>query len=424
MSGNRARFLEAADRIGSRLCRDALWAGRRCNWLGGSKDLSTWAPVYRALGPSPGNRLAGASLYEGTAGIAIFLAHLFSFSRDTIHKCTLEGALKHVLGQLGSRDELPDIGFYTGLTGIAYTLIEAGQILQHDRLVERGINELLRLRQVKPDPQTVPVISGSAGVIPVLIDVASRFGRGELIETALLHGENLLAGADKSAHGWSWETRARWLRNLTGHSHGTAGIAWSLLELHAATGDERFRNAAREALRYERHHFNAERRNWPDFRKLDESGTWHEPRCATAWCHGAPGIGISRLRVRELLPDDGYVAAEIEAAIATTHASLREPNNFSLCHGHAGNAELMVLASERLSRPELRQAAETVGNLGVDRFSDTGVPWPCGVDSAWECPTLMLGMAGIGYFYLRLYDPQRVVPILITIPDRLSVQLE
>ena len=420
MSRDRARFLEAADRIGSRLCRDALWAGRSCNWLGGSLDSSTGTPVYRAQGPSPSNRLAGTCLYEGTAGIALFLARLFGFARDAIHKCTLEGALNQVLDQLRSSGELPDIGSYTGLAGIAHTLIEAGEILEHDGLVQRGINELLGLRHIKPAPENVSVINGSAGVIPILIDVAARFGRGELIEAAVLHGDHLLGVAAKSDDGWSWTTNARWVRNLTGQSHGVAGIAWSLLELHATTGDERFRHGAREALRYERRHFDAERRNWPDFRKLDKSGSWHEPRFATAWCHGAPGIGISRLRVRELLSDDGEIVTEIEAAIETTRVSLLEPNNFSLCHGHSGNADLLLLAADQLNRLDLRQAAETVGDFGIDRFSNTGIPWSCGVDTGWECPSLMLGLAGIGYFYLRLYDSKTVPPVLITIPHRMS----
>ena len=34
MNGGRRRFLDAASRIGRRLCRDAVWSEGRCNWLG------------------------------------------------------------------------------------------------------------------------------------------------------------------------------------------------------------------------------------------------------------------------------------------------------------------------------------------------------------------------------------------------------
>jgi hypothetical protein len=34
------------------------------------------------------------------------------------------------------------------------------------------------------------------------------------------------------------------------------------------------------------------------------------------------------------------------------------------------------------------------------------LPWPCGIPGAGEAPGLMLGTAGIGYFYLRLAKPE------------------
>src|SRR5581483_12265756 len=98
---------------------------------------------------------------------------------------------------------------------------------------------------------------------------ARRFGQEDLADLAVLHGEHLLRRADRSPEGWSWDTMGiPGQKNLTGHSHGTAGIACALLELHRATGEERFRAAALEALRYERACFSAERGNWPDFRRM------------------------------------------------------------------------------------------------------------------------------------------------------------
>src|SRR5947209_10966594 len=46
-------FLQAADNIGTKLCRDALWADKRCNWLGDSMDVvdRAWQVVHRAFGP-------------------------------------------------------------------------------------------------------------------------------------------------------------------------------------------------------------------------------------------------------------------------------------------------------------------------------------------------------------------------------------
>ena len=42
-----AKFLETADRLGARICRDAIWAGGRCNWIGGYTESASTI-VHRA----------------------------------------------------------------------------------------------------------------------------------------------------------------------------------------------------------------------------------------------------------------------------------------------------------------------------------------------------------------------------------------
>ena len=57
------------------------------------------------------------------------------------------------------------------------------------------------------------------------------------------------------------------------------------------------------AFAYERAHFDASEGNWPDLRD-EPGGTRRGQRYMTAWCHGAPGIALSRLRAYELLGDE------------------------------------------------------------------------------------------------------------------------
>ena len=64
----------------------------------------------------------------------------------------------------------------------------------------------------------------------------------------------------------------------------------------------------------------------------------------TAWCHGAPGIGLARLRSLPVL-DDAATRAELRAAIATTLAH-GFTGSHCLCHGGFGNLELLVRAHE------------------------------------------------------------------------------
>src|SRR5271165_6553425 len=138
------------------------------------------------------------------------------------------------------------------------------------------------------------------------------------------------------------------------------------------------------------------------------------------WSHGEPGIGFARVALVSLLPDDPSVLNEAEIAVRTTAATLGQAlpgtGNFSLCHGDGGNADLLVLAADALERPQLRIEAEAAAVRALDRFEDARAPWPCGVPAAGESPNLLLGLAGIGYFFLRLHDSS-VVPTALLPSD-------
>src|SRR5262249_59046977 len=93
--------------------------------------------------------------------------------------------------------------------------------------------------------------------------------------------------------------------------------------------------------------------SWPDWRSAaqDEAAS---PHYGAAWCHGAPGIGLARLRASQLdaRHRDAY-AATARVALGTTAAALeamaQEPGaDASLCHGQAGLAEIVLTAADVL----------------------------------------------------------------------------
>jgi lantibiotic modifying enzyme len=184
------------------------------------------------------------------------------------------------------------------------------------------------------------------------------------------------------------------------------------------TGAERFRTAALAALAYERHLFSPEAGNWPDLRDLPRSGKRRDAGqsvFSTGWCHGAPGIGLARLRSLPHL-DDATTRAEIDAALADTlaHGFGRD---HSLCHGDLGNLELLLQASETLddtgSGPpaRLRARASEIAASVLESIEREG--WRCGNPTGVESPGLMTGLAGIGYGLLRLAEPARIPSVLV-----------
>lgn len=407
-----AKFLHTAKTIGLGLCRDALWSGDHCNWIGAAMEYSgsQWQVIRRPVGPN---------LYSGAAGIGLFLAYLFHCTKQQDFRKTAEGAIRYALSHLDRLNSVHNFGFYSGLTGLAYALTEMSAIFGEQQLAEQGLAILRDLNPSQSSPRHRDVVSGSAGVIPVLLKLHGAYGDEFLLESALRHGDLLLQSANQSEEGWSWPTvENQPYRNLTGFSHGTSGAAWSLLELHNKSKYPRFLNAAQQAFRYERHWYSPEQENWPDFRYSPETGS---PGYVAAWCHGAAGIGLSRVRAYQLLGDQDC-RREAEIAVKTTTGILTSAlssghGNYSLCHGHCGNAELLLYAGDVLGDESAVKVVHQMAEDAIRKFGVENSPWPCGVQNNEETPDLMLGLAGIGHFYLRLHDRRKVPSLLLAGPN-------
>jgi hypothetical protein len=240
-------------------------------------------------------------------------------------------------------------------------------------------------------------------------------------------GEHLLAMAWREPIGWSWDASPTptCIRHLTGLAHGAAGFGHAMLELSAWTGDGRYRFAGEQAFRYEGAFVDERTGMWTDLRhrslnlafydnRVDElradlrSGNRPAPptpHAMVAWCHGGPGIGLTRLRAHARTGDARHLR-DVELALdATVRAFEGVPANYSLCHGHSGNAEFAVEAGPVLARPDAATTALELTRDACERFELGGRPWRCGTAGGLADPGLMLGEAGIGYALLRLFAP-------------------
>jgi lantibiotic modifying enzyme len=172
------------------------------------------------------------------------------------------------------------------------------------------------------------------------------------------------------------------------------------------------RKAARAALDYEASQFSRERANWPDWRFDDSPGapTTQEADYMVTWCHGAPGMGLARLAMRTGL-SDMRTRTELRTAVATTLAQ-GFGRSHSLCHGDAGNLELLAEASRQLADPALGEHVRRGATTLLAEIDARG--WRCGVPTGVEAPGLMMGLSGIGYGLLRLARPQ-LIPSVLTL---------
>jgi lantibiotic biosynthesis protein len=420
-SRHRELFIETAASLGAKVCRDALWAGDRCNWIGPTMEPlgDRWRQVHKVFGPE---------FYGGTSGVALSLATLYQVASDRVFKRTALGAIHHALAQAEEIGPSARVGLYSGWFGIILAALKVANLLDDDSLRAPALQLIDSLNLDEVDLSNADVLAGSAGAMVSLLMLHEQFVEDDaLIESAKRLGEHLIETAVKAESGWSWgelyKPESGAFGNMTGYSHGAGGIGWALFELYHATKETRFREAGEAAFQYERHWFNPANGNWPDLRAPELSGSSHTQGVSymTAWCHGAPGIALSRLRSYEILNCE-ICRREAETAINTTLNNLYgnsevSQTNYSLCHGLGGNCEPLVYGAKVLGMPELFARAEEVALRGIENYEAQKLPWPCGGPGGLESAGLMMGLAGISYYYLRMADPQGTPSLLIFSPS-------
>ena len=415
-------FLEVAERIAARVARDAHWEDDTATWEIMSPDREN--PASRTAKPS----LASGTLYEGTAGIGLFLAETWAATgrRDDEMARAAEGAIRFALKDGANLPE-SSFGLHGGRVGVAYAAGRAAALLDRPEFLAAALDILRPMEGKEELDRGVDVIAGGGGAIPALLRLAEWTGDELPVGIAKRLGDNLLESAEREPGGWAWGTmRGSAIRHLCGYAHGSAGVGHGLLELWRATGDGAYLYGMEQAFLYERQFFSPEASNWPDLRH-SELGDYlyqnrqeelrerllrgepiapQQPRYMSAWCHGGPGIGLTRLRAWQVLQDPFYLD-EARAALQATRQSLIDPRmNYSICHGQGGNAETLIYGAEVLGEDELFQEAARVAVRGWEEYEQNGRAWPCGTLGAVADPGLLLGESGIGYFFLRLGRPE------------------
>jgi type 2 lantibiotic biosynthesis protein LanM len=395
---SREEILEAARGVGKRLEEMALRGPGEAHWLG-----------VQSQGPGTpwGLDVTGLDLHLGLPGIVLFLAYLGAVSgEERWTRLAQDGAagLRWRTALLPRR--LRSIGAFSGWGGPIYALTHLAALWNEPALLDDAEGIVSFLPDLIDRDEDLDIVSGAAGCIICLLRLWERRPSAEALAATVRCGERLLARAVPAGPGIGWVLPVAG-RPLAGLSHGAAGIAWALLQLAGATGDERFRRAALEGLGYERSLYSPQARNWPDLRNGDGDD---EPFFMNGWCHGAPGIDLARLDSLRYLEGE-EAREEISVAVETTLAD-GFGQSHCLCHGGLGNLEVLLLAREALGLDLTPQIEGIVGGILADARAHG---WRFGLPGRTEPPGLMVGLSGIGYGMLRAAEPH-VPSILVLAP--------
>lgn len=352
-------------------------------------------------------------LYDGSYGVALFLAALKKITGAEEFGDLALRALQpfcKVLQDLDVEEQLQStkhlgIGGGKGLGSIVYALVRVSQFLEDPIFLEEAqkVVSLITPERIDAD-QKFDILSGTAGTILGLLTLHSSTADPAVLDQAISCGHHLLNNRTVSNAGpRAWATINGKL--LTGLSHGTAGIAYALLRLYETTQNLAFREAACEAIAYERSVFSQAVQNWPDFRS--ENTVF-----GASWCHGAPGIALARLGSLTIL-DTKEIRQEIEIALQTTQKlNLQEINH--LCCGNFGRIDTLLVAAHQLECPEFLKLAHQQAAWIVNRAENAGSfqMFPTVFKDIYN-PGFFQGTSGIGYELLRLAYPEKLPSVLL-----------
>jgi len=379
----------------------------------GSAITSDGMASWLRAGPSPAGTI-DPSVYSGTCGIAWALAEYAVWAGETWAADLSVQAIRHSLRHWQDIPSEQRLGFYSGWSGLVFAAVHVSRLLNETSTLP-ALPQLLAALRNQPPSHEFDLVSGAAGAVLSGSLLAAALGE-EALDIAYGAARRLRQQPKARAPGGGFAWRPpRQHRDLplTGVAHGASGAAWSLLELWALRREEEWlRDLAEQAFAYEGRLYDEAEENWPDLRYYQ---TWRatrilRPSYQAAWCHGAGGIALARLRAYEITADPAYLRMAVVAGrtlLKAADEALRDSSPLlNLCHGGPGNAELLAMlmtrtdfdAAAHLAR-SAASSAEALLSLRREKVLpelDTG---------------LMLGTSGVGLSLSRACGGSPLTPL-------------
>lgn len=396
-------FINAAAGIAAEIAGKVIRKDKNPQWLTQKLD-----PVKHFLNIGPVDSL----LYEGSSGIGLFLsAYSYVTGDDKYRSLAKEcfGNMRDIIEDENIRvmAKWTSVGYAGGMAGMVWAADTAAGFLGNDKELKQLAAKALDVfsDEAIHNDQNFDILYGSAGGLACLLEFYNKYKEKRLLSLAVKCGEHLLSKRTDFKGVPLWQANFA-SRPLCGLGHGLAGHAYALLKLFAVTKDERFRDAAANALNYETDAYMEDAHNWPDFRTSKDMKET-ETGLMFGWCSGAPGIGMGRLMTLDIM-DNEQIRKDIENAIMNVKGFKFMPHSPDhLCCGFAGRIDFLIEAALRLERPELMDEARRQLSFVVNRAQRKGFYTFKGTNSkAVFAPGFFSGIAGVAYTALRMAKPE------------------
>lgn len=360
-------------------------------WIGHSGEYPAAPGALRPIGDR---------LFDGRAGVALFLAALDAVA-GTGHATLAAEALLPARRALRDPRQASTLAARTGLGaglgigGTLYTLARIGALTGEGGWMDdaRLAAHAITLEAIAADG-VLEVLGGSAGAALALLSLHDLTGEAWLRERATACGTHLLAAARVEPGTGLRAWRPGGGPFATGFAHGAGGIATALLRLARATSRDDFAAAAEEGFRFEQLSAAARKPGGGGVHAGAEAPAFSWSR---TWCNGAVGVALGRaVHGATAAADTVDATGAWELGAAQDHP----------CCGHLGAADLLLEAGH----PE--RALALAGQVAARARAARTYRIASEIPDARFAPAFFQGLSGIGYQLLRLTHPQTLPSVL------------
>ena len=396
-------ILKAVLKLADNLMHTAIFNSDKSevNWIGvsliGSEDDCAWD--IRPL---------GTYLYEGVSGLAIFFKALNSVIPKQEYKIISDAIAKELFTytdeMLERKEDLEkeSSGAFGGEASIMYTYEILYLISKEEKYLEYARKHFAILKKAIMEDANFDIVYGNSGAIIVLINMYHLTNDIQYLESAIHAGELLIKAQIQYG-----EIKGGWISDgrqspLAGLSHGISGMVLALVKLWDATKRDEFLNAAIVGIKYENSLFVPEKGNWKDERVYSGEKASDRGSYSVAWCHGAAGILLNRVKIYTLLDKEHktLLKDDIREAVKTV---VREGilGNNCLCHGNLGNTEILEEYLKCFSDEETMAHCITLRQIIAENICREKYDCNNAYLFGYKLPGFMTGLSGMGYSMLR-----------------------
>ncbi|KQW70945.1 hypothetical protein ASE17_19005 [Phenylobacterium sp. Root77] len=396
------------------------------------------------------------TLYHGAGGVILLLLELHAHSADPSLMEKAIAAGDEILALLPTLVDL-SVNSSTGWGGYVFVLGELAKATGAKRFREGAAACLAKIADsavklgggvgwIEPMPfsditgftgdrEIYDQSVGAAGVILTLLYAHQEGLDAGALPLAIAAGERLLEVAEPTADGLRWRMMADMPFQFTApnFAHGGAGVGYALLQLHRATGEPRYLEAAKDAARY------AMSRSHPvgdkGGRLVCHNEDTRKPIFYLGACHGPAGTGRLLLELHAVTGDalwrEGLdqLVAGIEGAGAPEARSAGFWNNHGQCCGDAGVGEFALLLARRTGEAGYLDLAKRCAEVILDasEAQDGQRLWRQAEhrdrpDFLQAQTGYMQGAAGIASFLQHLDGALAGRPVKLAMPDWPSME--